>query len=238
MEGNEYACTCKSDCPIHSIFSDFLESLCQLLYDTLRPLIIHIHHLETLSELTGILKSEMLGHHCATHPPQLRSFEKIISQLLQDVKERLVYRAYIYIRTDILGYTPAPGDLAYPEKLEMMESIAESLQQQPSLEGHQRQNSTSSLTSTTSLEVAQINGNRPMLGSSKFQTSPYTIVQLTSLSLAFFRLSCRFTWHVVSSSSKDFGLPLQDVPMSRERNLPRPVPRSFGCLHGVRATSC
>ena len=27
-------------------------------------------------------------------------------------------------RTDISGYQPSPGDLAYPEKLEMMEAIA------------------------------------------------------------------------------------------------------------------
>ena len=86
-----------------TIFSTFLEGLCQVLYDTLRPLVIHLHHLETLSELTAILRSEMIGHHCANHPPQLQAFEKIASQLLQDVQERLVYRAYIYIRTDILG---------------------------------------------------------------------------------------------------------------------------------------
>lgn len=41
--------------------------------------------------------------------------------MLEDVQERLVYRTHIYIQTDITGYKPAPGDLAYPEKLEMME---------------------------------------------------------------------------------------------------------------------
>lgn len=44
-------------------------------------------------------------------------------QLLQDVQERLVFRAHLYLQTDILQYSPAPGDLAYPEKLEMMEVI-------------------------------------------------------------------------------------------------------------------
>lgn len=29
-----------------------------------------------------------------------------------------------------MGYTPHPGDLSYPEKLEMMESIAESISSQ------------------------------------------------------------------------------------------------------------
>lgn len=41
--------------------------------------------------------------------------------MLEDVQERLVYRANIYIRDDIRGYKPSPGDIAYPEKLKMME---------------------------------------------------------------------------------------------------------------------
>ena len=41
--------------------------------------------------------------------------------MLEDVQERLVYRTHIYIRTEILHYQPAQGDLAYPEKLHMME---------------------------------------------------------------------------------------------------------------------
>ena len=44
-----------------------------------------------------------------------------MSQLLADVQERLVYRAHIYVQNDIIGYKPVAGDLAYPEKLEMME---------------------------------------------------------------------------------------------------------------------
>lgn len=44
-------------------------------------------------------------------------------QLLQDVQERLVFRALMYLRTDVAGYTPSPGDLKYPEKLHMMQVI-------------------------------------------------------------------------------------------------------------------
>ena len=67
-----------------------------MLYDTLRPLIIHLQHLETLSELTSILRSEVLGHHLGSHAPHLEPFEETISQLLQDVQERLVYRQVIF----------------------------------------------------------------------------------------------------------------------------------------------
>lgn len=51
----------------------------------------------------------------------LEAFGKVIWQLMQDVQERLVFRAHLYLQSDILNYKPSPGDLAYPEKLEMME---------------------------------------------------------------------------------------------------------------------
>ncbi|KAG8137740.1 hypothetical protein E2320_004948 [Naja naja] len=109
----------------HQLFDEFftkptpkldelLEKLCLSLYDVFRPLIIHVIHLETLSEL---LK-------------QLGAFAAGVKQMLEDVQERLVYRTHIYIQTDILGYKPAPGDLAYPAKLEMMEQIAQSLKEE------------------------------------------------------------------------------------------------------------
>lgn len=53
---------------------------------------------------------------------QLGAFDAVVKQMLEDVQERLVYRTHIYIQTDITGYKPAPGDLAYPDKLEMMEA--------------------------------------------------------------------------------------------------------------------
>lgn len=58
---------------------------------------------------------------------QLGAFAAGVKQMLEDVQERLVYRTHIYIQTDITGYKPAPGDLAYPDKLVMMEVGAPSL---------------------------------------------------------------------------------------------------------------
>uniref|UniRef100_A0A8C5WG53 Conserved oligomeric Golgi complex subunit 3 n=1 Tax=Leptobrachium leishanense TaxID=445787 RepID=A0A8C5WG53_9ANUR len=107
-----------------------LGKLCLSLYDVLRPLIIHVVHLETLSELCGILKIEMLEDHVQNNVDHLCAFATVVKQMLEDVQERLVYRTHIYIQTDILGYKPAPGDLAYPDKLEMMEQIAQSLKEE------------------------------------------------------------------------------------------------------------
>uniref|UniRef100_UPI00358FB4A7 conserved oligomeric Golgi complex subunit 3 isoform X1 n=2 Tax=Myxine glutinosa TaxID=7769 RepID=UPI00358FB4A7 len=109
---------------------EMLEKLCLTIYEVLRPIVIHLAHLETLSELCSILKNEMLEAHVLNNPDQLAAFATVVKQVLEDVQERLVYRTHIYIRTEILGYRPAPGDLAYPDKLEMMEKIAESLREE------------------------------------------------------------------------------------------------------------
>lgn len=109
------------------VLDDMLERLCQGLYDLVRPFIISIYHLETLAELCSILKLEMLDDHVLGNPRELGAFETIVKQMLEDVQERLVYRANIYIKTDILGFQPSSGDLAYPDKLQMMEDIAQSL---------------------------------------------------------------------------------------------------------------
>ena len=41
-------------------FEKFLEELCMILYDRIRPIIIHVVHIETLAELCSILKTEIL----------------------------------------------------------------------------------------------------------------------------------------------------------------------------------
>ncbi|XP_004521742.1 conserved oligomeric Golgi complex subunit 3 [Ceratitis capitata] len=125
----------------------YLEGLCTILYDTMRPFIIHINHLETLAEICSILRIEMLEEHVQQNPGALEAFANTANQLLQDVQERLVFRAHLYLQSDILNYNPSAGDLAYPDKLEMMESIALSLQESQHI---RRYDSRSSLNSSIS----------------------------------------------------------------------------------------
>uniref|UniRef100_A0AAQ5Z3K6 Conserved oligomeric Golgi complex subunit 3 n=1 Tax=Amphiprion ocellaris TaxID=80972 RepID=A0AAQ5Z3K6_AMPOC len=147
---------------------ELLEKLCLSLYDVLRPLIIHIIHLETLSELCSILKNEMLEDHVHNNAAQLGAFDAVVKQMLEDVQERLVYRTHIYIQTDITGYNPAPGDLAYPEKLEMMERIAQSLKEE-----QMKQMSQESLFSDVQLEDpdSRRNSNAGSVEASRLQTT-------------------------------------------------------------------
>ncbi|OZC12789.1 hypothetical protein X798_00423 [Onchocerca flexuosa] len=131
-------------------FDDFIESLCRVFYDILRPIIIHNPHLETLTELCTILKVEMIEERCGlmqsvmsvkrlvgytsgeTSSPSYtddymanprNGFVRVMTELVGDVAERIVYRISLYAQSDIVEFTPSSGDLAYPEKLEMMKAI-------------------------------------------------------------------------------------------------------------------
>ena len=111
---------------------DLTERLCRVLYDLIRPRLIHIAHMETLAELCTIVRQEMLNERCgvidADDPTSdtYVGFGRVANELAGDLSERLVHRALIYAQTDIGAYNPAPGDLAYPDKLVMMQAIAAS----------------------------------------------------------------------------------------------------------------
>ncbi|XP_076804078.1 conserved oligomeric Golgi complex subunit 3-like [Clavelina lepadiformis] len=166
---------------MHSVkLHEMLLHLCGNLYDLLRPLIIHVYHLETLAELCSILKMEMIDDHVQNNPEQLQAFHSVALEMLEDVQERLVYRANIYIRDDIRGYKPSPGDIAYPEKLKMMEEIAHGLKQ--SKQGPDETFTEIKLDDESStqepanmfggLEDSTISTNSSMKSQQKFRTSP------------------------------------------------------------------
>lgn len=139
----------------------FLESLCTSLYDALRPFIIHINHLETLAEICCILRIEMLDEHVQNNLEPLEGFGNICLQLLHDVQERLVFRAHLYLQSDVLNYNPSSGDLAYPEKLKMMEDIAESIRE----ENRQTRMKRISMSSTDSSTLEPVSRNHIVIDS-------------------------------------------------------------------------
>ncbi|VDM39807.1 unnamed protein product [Toxocara canis] len=129
-------------------FDDFIESFCRLFYDVLRPIIVHNPHLETLTELSTILKmiEERCGLMMSVLNPQSvvdpssvsadfegnmlnprSGFVRVMRELVLDIAERIFYRAVLYAENEIANYQPSPGDLAYPEKLVMMNNIAKEL---------------------------------------------------------------------------------------------------------------
>ncbi len=135
------------------VFREYLNEICSIFYDTLRPRIVKLHHIETLSEISSTVRIEMVENESSgdaasnSQGGQKVSNEiyiKTLNQLWQDTEERLIYRlvslkmslntilkyfvfrANIYVKNEIQDYQPHAGDLLYPENLEMMRSISES----------------------------------------------------------------------------------------------------------------
>ncbi|KAL1505167.1 hypothetical protein ABEB36_004789 [Hypothenemus hampei] len=133
---------------------DYLGTLCQHLYDTLRPCLIVINHIEVLSDLCGILKNEIINNDQIIGDDHLSKYVDVIQQLLEDVEERLVFRTNVFFKHDLNDYKPSSGDLAYPEKLQQMENILVELKEK-------RSDSRASVLSLESQEVAQINAAAP-----------------------------------------------------------------------------
>nr|CAG4651650.1 EOG090X02EM [Triops cancriformis] len=151
-----------------TISENFSALLCNFCYEKDRTKVIVIVmlfvlfkftiHLIQWSDIFSITNISGVLNAVDAPPSHVRAFHRLMATLLADAQERLVYRAHVYINSDILGYKAAPGDLAYPDKLLMMETIAETLQQQ-SAEG--RSDSRASMVSVTSQDVRSHTGNSP-----------------------------------------------------------------------------
>lgn len=117
--------------------SQFLESLCDNLYDSLRPRILHEPKLETLCELCTVLSammaldSQSLGDADGDSddedaPAEGRMgigrlrFSVLLRTIQQDAQTRLVFRAQAVIQSDVLHFAPSAEDLKYPEKVEAL----------------------------------------------------------------------------------------------------------------------
>ncbi|KAF3491451.1 uncharacterized protein GIQ15_00968 [Arthroderma uncinatum] len=99
---------------------DCLESICEPLYDHLRPRIIHDNKLVKLCQLCTLLQTRYLndpdedGENVAD-PNQL-DFAVLIQPALQDAQTRLVFLAQAILRDEIERFKPRAEDLDYPAK--------------------------------------------------------------------------------------------------------------------------
>ncbi|OAX84250.1 hypothetical protein ACJ72_01390 [Emergomyces africanus] len=98
---------------------DFLEAVCEPLYDHLRPRIIRETKLIKLCQLCSLLQTRYLfdseddGEFA--DPTQL-DFSVLIQPALEDAQTRLVFRAQAILRDEIEKYKPRPEDLDYPAR--------------------------------------------------------------------------------------------------------------------------
>ncbi|KAJ5674112.1 hypothetical protein N7462_009551 [Penicillium macrosclerotiorum] len=96
---------------------DFLETICEPLYDHLRPRIIHETDIRNLCQLCTLLQTRYFldpeEEQEQTDTNQL-DFSVLIQPALQDVQTRLVFRAQAVLRDEIERYKPRPEDIDYP----------------------------------------------------------------------------------------------------------------------------
>jgi hypothetical protein len=100
---------------------DFLEALCEPLYDHLRPKTIHETQILKLCELCTLLQTRYMDEDDEDDdetPPEPNKFDFsiLVHPALQDAQNRLVFLSLAILRDDIERYKPKPEDLDYPAK--------------------------------------------------------------------------------------------------------------------------
>ena len=97
---------------------DFLESLCEPLYDYLRPRIVHESRLSKLCSLVSLLQTRYIQDEEEDGPQDLNQldFGILVEQAMEDTQTRLLFRAQAILRNEIENYKPTPQDLDYPSQ--------------------------------------------------------------------------------------------------------------------------
>ncbi|PYH40433.1 Golgi transport complex subunit COG3 [Aspergillus saccharolyticus JOP 1030-1] len=99
---------------------DFLETICEPLYDHLRPRIIHEDKIVKLCQLCTLLQTRYLSDQDEESDQPVDAsqldFTTLIQPALEDVQTRLVFRAQAFLRDEIERYKPRPEDLDYPAR--------------------------------------------------------------------------------------------------------------------------
>jgi hypothetical protein len=98
---------------------DFLEAVCEPLYDHLRPRTIHETQILKLCELCTMIQTRYMEEEEEEDSPieaNKLDFSIIVHPALEDAQNRLVFLSLAILRDDIERYKPKPEDLEYPRK--------------------------------------------------------------------------------------------------------------------------
>lgn len=119
-----------------SNLAPLVNPLCTILYDILRPKLIHEADLELLCELVEILKGEVLEEELGRRGESVAGLKPTIVRILADVQERLTFRSQTHMRDEIANYLPLSEDLDYPAKLEREASLIADIEGGEGREGY------------------------------------------------------------------------------------------------------
>ncbi|KAF2000449.1 Sec34-domain-containing protein [Amniculicola lignicola CBS 123094] len=115
---------------------NFLEAICEPLYDHLRPRTIHETQILKLCELCTLIQTRYMEEEEDDSPIEANrlDFTLIVQPALQDAQTRLVFLSLAILRDDIEKYKPKPEDLDYPAK-NKKQATSGSKSNQPVLSG-------------------------------------------------------------------------------------------------------
>ncbi|KAL9024043.1 MAG: hypothetical protein Q9196_006802 [Gyalolechia fulgens] len=118
---------------------DFLESVCEPLYDHLRPRIIHENEILKLCELCTLLQTRYMHDQEDEEPLNANEldFAVLIQPALEDTQTRLVFRTQAILRDEIERYKPKPDVLDYPANNRKV-SLSGTKGQRPATSGRKR----------------------------------------------------------------------------------------------------
>ncbi|KAF2641601.1 Sec34-domain-containing protein [Massarina eburnea CBS 473.64] len=116
---------------------DFLESMCEPLYDHLRPRTIHETQILKLCELCTLIQTRYMEEEEEEESPieaGKLDFSTLVHPALEDAQSRLVFLSLATLRDEIERYKPKPEDLDYPAK-NKNKGLSASKSNQPVLSG-------------------------------------------------------------------------------------------------------
>jgi conserved oligomeric Golgi complex subunit 3 len=98
---------------------DFLEAICEPLYDSVRPRVIHENKLPKLCQLCSLLQTRYMNdpeEEAEVPDPTQLDFAILVQPILEDTQTRLVFRTQAILRDEIENFKPRPEDLDYPSR--------------------------------------------------------------------------------------------------------------------------
>ena len=162
---------------------DFLESICEPLYDHIRPRIIHELKLANLCQFCTLLQTRYMNEGEDDYePPDLNEldFAQLIEPALEDTQSRIIFRTQAILRDEIENFNPNPSDLDYPALL---------ISNKVPMSGHKDSRVIGApLESTNGLDSAQDRWPLSVATSSSLSTPYPTLTRAISLLSLIYRL--------------------------------------------------
>ena len=105
--------------------SSLLDPLCGVLYDLLRPMLVHTVELDALCELVDALRVAAAADGGAQDgqagakldPAKLTGVHRVATRAAADAQERLAFRTAAFVRSEIDGYGFSAAELDFPKVL-------------------------------------------------------------------------------------------------------------------------